>query len=158
MRLAADQGFSQADCNLGVIYENGAGVDRDPAEAVRLYRLAAEKGNAQAQCNLGMECVYGKNVPRDPVEALAWFMVSANSGYSRGIVWRDEMSDHLGPAATAAAETRSKQLIQEIDAGEKTAALAEANATALALKGAEGSGHGYDAEAAAPPAQRDAKH
>jgi TPR repeat protein len=37
-------------------YENGTGVDKDPAEAARLFALAAEQGLAEAQLSLGAEC------------------------------------------------------------------------------------------------------
>nr|WP_213395103.1 tetratricopeptide repeat protein [Yoonia sp.] len=40
-RLAADQGFSHAQYNLGWMYHNGQGVPQDYAEAVRWLRLAA---------------------------------------------------------------------------------------------------------------------
>ncbi|MCP4827986.1 MAG: sel1 repeat family protein, partial [Proteobacteria bacterium] len=32
-RLAADQGYADAQCNLGVMYDNGQGVPQDYAEA-----------------------------------------------------------------------------------------------------------------------------
>ena len=40
-RLAAEQGYAAAQCNLGVCYERGEGVAQDWAEAVRYYRQAA---------------------------------------------------------------------------------------------------------------------
>ena len=43
-RSAAEQGHAGAQCNLGVMYENGQGVKQDHAEAVRWYRKAAEQG------------------------------------------------------------------------------------------------------------------
>jgi TPR repeat protein len=47
-RLAADQGHSDAQYNLGVCYLNGRGVAVDQAEAVRLWQLAADSGNESA--------------------------------------------------------------------------------------------------------------
>ena len=46
-RLAAAQGLDEAQHNVGVMCENGFGVDRDAAEALRWQQLAA----AQAHCN-----------------------------------------------------------------------------------------------------------
>lgn len=40
--------------NEAGFYASGAGVTKNEAEAVRLYRLAADKGNAAAQFNLGV--------------------------------------------------------------------------------------------------------
>src|SRR5271169_3408847 len=45
----ADKGDANAQCNLGILYQKGLGVDRDQAEAFRLFQLAADRGNSQAQ-------------------------------------------------------------------------------------------------------------
>jgi len=44
--LAAEQGFANAQYNLGVMYANGEGVPEDDKQAVKWFRLAAEQGNA----------------------------------------------------------------------------------------------------------------
>ena len=43
-RLAAEQGYADAQYNLGLMYSNGEGVPQDYKEAVKWYRLAAEQG------------------------------------------------------------------------------------------------------------------
>ncbi len=43
-KLAAAQGYSSAQYNLGAIYANRKGVLQDDAEAVRWYKLAAAQG------------------------------------------------------------------------------------------------------------------
>lgn len=53
-RKAADQGSSEAQYNLGVIYEHGEGVEPDEVEAYHWYRKAAEQGEVAAQYNLGV--------------------------------------------------------------------------------------------------------
>ena len=50
----AEQGFAQAQLNLGVMYDNGKGVPQDYEEAVKWYRLAAEQRHERAQFNLEM--------------------------------------------------------------------------------------------------------
>ena len=52
-RRAAVQGHDDVQCYLGIIYENGQGVQKNYAEAVKWYRRAADQGVADAQCNLG---------------------------------------------------------------------------------------------------------
>ena len=52
-RLAADQGHTLAQYNLGTCYKQGEGVVKDAKEAVRLFRLAADQGHILAQHNLG---------------------------------------------------------------------------------------------------------
>ncbi len=55
--------------NLGVMYENGRGVERDDAEAVKWYRKAAEAGNAKGMVKLGLLYAKGRGVAEDDVEA-----------------------------------------------------------------------------------------
>jgi uncharacterized protein len=51
-RKAAEQGFANAQNNLGSMYENGTGVTKNLAEAIRWYQLAARQGQENAQINL----------------------------------------------------------------------------------------------------------
>lgn len=51
-RLAAEQGYADAQFRLGLMYAEGRGVAKDDAEAVRWYQLAAAQGHAGAQFNL----------------------------------------------------------------------------------------------------------
>ena len=48
IRQRAEQGNAAAQYNLGVAYDNGEGVTKSDAEAVKWYRLAADQGNAAA--------------------------------------------------------------------------------------------------------------
>ena len=82
-RRAAVQGSAVAQCNLGFMYFNGAGVRQDYAEALRWFRLAAEQGNADAQYNLGALHASGTAVPRDYAEAERWFRLAARGGNAR---------------------------------------------------------------------------
>jgi TPR repeat protein len=40
--------------NLGVCYDRGQGVERDPARAAEWYRQGAAAGNGRAMANLGV--------------------------------------------------------------------------------------------------------
>lgn len=44
----ADAGNPLAQLDLATIYENGLGIEKDPFDAIKLYRLAATKGNPLA--------------------------------------------------------------------------------------------------------------
>ena len=44
IKLAAEQGFTEADFFMGLKYARGIGVVRDTAEAARWYERAAAKG------------------------------------------------------------------------------------------------------------------
>ena len=81
-RQAAEQGYADAQYNLGVMYlgvmyHQGEGVLKDAAEAVRWFRLAAEQGDAQAQYSLGVMYAKGEGVPKNMVEAYAWCNIAA---------------------------------------------------------------------------------
>ena len=67
---AAEQGLAQAQCNLGVCYEEGQGVKKDEQKAVEWYQKAADQGDAQAQYNLGMCYKAGQGVNQDEQEAV----------------------------------------------------------------------------------------
>ena len=56
-RKAAEQGYAEAQFNLGCCYDCGNGVAEDKQEAAKWYRKAAEQGYAMAQYNLG-NCYY----------------------------------------------------------------------------------------------------
>ena len=46
---AAEQGDAVAQYNLGVMYENGQGVDRSDSMALRWFAMATKQGNNSAQ-------------------------------------------------------------------------------------------------------------
>jgi hypothetical protein len=48
-RKAAEQGYAEAQSNLGGAYATGKGVSKDEAEGVKWYRKAAEQGHAHAK-------------------------------------------------------------------------------------------------------------
>jgi TPR repeat protein len=81
-RLAAEQGYADAQVNLGVMYSNGQGVPEDDVEAVKWYRLAAEQGLAEAQTNLGVMYDNGEGVPEDDAEAVKWYRKAAEQGFA----------------------------------------------------------------------------
>ena len=62
---SAVAGDATALDNLGTLYSWGAGVERDAAEAARLYRAAAELGRPAAQYNLGNMYASGEGIAQD---------------------------------------------------------------------------------------------
>ena len=51
----AGQGDADAQYNLGVMYGNGEGVEKDAKREAELYILSANQGHAKAQYNLGVK-------------------------------------------------------------------------------------------------------
>jgi TPR repeat protein len=51
-RKAVELDNASAHANLGIMYENGFGVERDLKRAIELYKMAVAKGDAGAQDHL----------------------------------------------------------------------------------------------------------
>jgi len=77
---AADQGFTNAQYNLGLMFENGRGVAQSDVKAVHWYTKAAEQGQAMAQNNLGLKVLHGRGVAQSYAEAMRWFRKAADQG------------------------------------------------------------------------------
>ncbi|MEN8220261.1 MAG: tetratricopeptide repeat protein [Pseudomonadota bacterium] len=83
---AAQQGQSQAQYQLGLIYKQGKAVPQDDALAIHWFRRAAEQGQADAQNQLGL--LYkrdaGSVVQDAHADALAvnLFMSAAEQGHA----------------------------------------------------------------------------
>jgi TPR repeat protein len=62
------------------MYQNGQGIPKDDAEAIKWYRKAADQGYAEAQTYLGTMYQDGQGVPKDDVEAVKWYRKAADQG------------------------------------------------------------------------------
>ena len=82
-RKAADQRYAYAQNNLGWMYLNGYGVERDYRQAIVWFRKAAEQGNASAQISLGWVYETGSGVERDLRRAVEWYRGAAEQGDAR---------------------------------------------------------------------------
>jgi formylglycine-generating enzyme required for sulfatase activity len=80
MRKAAEAGEPTAMSNLGVMYQDGTGVPRDEAEALKWYVMAAEAGHARAMRVLGVRYENGSGVAHDLSEAIRWYRKAAAAG------------------------------------------------------------------------------
>ena len=80
-KLAAEQGYADAQNNLGHMYRNGTGVLQDYKTALKWYRLAAEQGHASAQYNLGLMYENGDGVSQDYKTAVN----AAEQGHDSGV-------------------------------------------------------------------------
>lgn len=77
---AAEQGYADAQFNLGLMYANGEGVPQDMEQAAELFKKAAEQGHVDAQNNLGAMYFTGEGVARDERKAIEWFEKAAAQG------------------------------------------------------------------------------
>jgi TPR repeat protein len=83
----AEAGDADAQYRLGMMYDFGQGVQKDPAESARWLRLAAVQGLPEAQFALGMKYDVGIGVPWSPAEAHWWVRQAANQGYFDALNW-----------------------------------------------------------------------
>ena len=82
-RKAAEQGYAQAQFDLGCCYAAGLGVAEDEAESVKWWRKAAEQGNVTAQFILGVCYDNGEGVAQDKAEAVKWYRKAAEQGHEK---------------------------------------------------------------------------
>ena len=81
-RQSAEKEEPWACFNLGLAYQMGSEIERNPIEAVRLYRMAADKSYAPAQANLGYCYETGFGVSVSFPEAVRWYQLAALQGNS----------------------------------------------------------------------------
>ncbi|CBL44040.1 hypothetical protein HDN1F_04570 [gamma proteobacterium HdN1] len=80
--LAAKQGNSTAQANLGSLLEHGEGGPADPVEAIYWYKQAALQGDKNAQYALGHAYRKGIGVQVNLEQALVWYRKSCDSGFA----------------------------------------------------------------------------
>jgi hypothetical protein len=78
--MATEQGYPDAQFNLGMLYHLGNGVDHNEQEAVYWYHLAAQWGCSQAQANLSEHYRTGIGVDQDEAVAARWCRFAAEQG------------------------------------------------------------------------------
>ena len=109
--MAAAQGYSIAQLNLGARYANGKGVLQDYAEAVRWYKLAAVRGNADEQFNLSQNYATGKGVLQDDLQAHMWMNLAAESGDKGAQKTRDVIAEQMTIQQIAKAQAMAKKCL-----------------------------------------------
>jgi len=92
---AADQNHRMAQFNLGQMFANAQGVDRDDSTARMWIERAANGGDAGAQFNLGDRCDQTSHhsgdadVSESRIECYKWFSLAAGQGYRNASVRSD---------------------------------------------------------------------
>jgi len=113
---AAELGLITAHYNLGLVYYNGRGVDRNMKKAIKHYKLAAIGGDEAARHTLG----YIEEGKGNMERAMKHYIISARSGYGEslkavgegykaGHVTKDEYANTLRAHQVSIDEMKSKQ-------------------------------------------------
>lgn len=72
----AQEGDSEAQNALAIIYAEGVSVEQNDVEAIKWFLKSAEQGNTFAACNLALHYTRGQGVEKDIVQALKWSFIS----------------------------------------------------------------------------------
>jgi TPR repeat protein len=109
----ADQGDSNAEYKLGLVYDVGVGARQDLAKAALWYQKAADQGHVAAQFNLGLMYATGRGVPQDLVQAHMWLNLAAAGSQAaargeRDLVAKKMTRSQLGEAVRLAREWQPK--------------------------------------------------
>jgi TPR repeat protein len=78
-------GDRESQFHLALLYLDGEGVAKDPAEARVWMRSAAQRGSEAAQFELGWFLADGIGGAPDPVEARTWYERAAAHGHRRAM-------------------------------------------------------------------------
>lgn len=110
-KMAGD-GDAQAMNNLGVLYDQGIGVDPDAGRAAHWFAQSANAGNPSGMSNYGRMLEQGRGVPANPAEAARWFDQAARKGqaeaqYNLGLLYENGRGVVKNEAAAAAWYSRA---------------------------------------------------
>ena len=84
--LAAKQGDTPAQYNLGLMYYNSEGVDQSYERAKEYFEAAVRQGMADAQYSLGGLYYNGEGVKKSKKSARVWFTKAAEQGHQNSIL------------------------------------------------------------------------
>ncbi len=79
-KQAANSGLDTAAFNLGTLYFNGQGFQKDYVQAHYWFEEAASRGNKYAEFQLGMIYFTGQGVDKDPAKETFWYEKAARQG------------------------------------------------------------------------------
>jgi len=77
----AEQGDGEAQFSLGLMYDTGNQVKRNPEQAVHWFIKAAAAGIAGACLYLGMKYAFGAGINQNRNKALHWYKKAALQGW-----------------------------------------------------------------------------
>ena len=88
---SAENGNSDAQYKLGLLYLTGNGALQDFAEAAKWLKLAAEQGYGLAQYELGLIYRTGYGLAADQVQSYVWLNLAAAAGIQQAVTARDDV-------------------------------------------------------------------
>jgi len=123
----AERGDANAQFNLGLIYENGRGVNVDYVQALHWYERAAGHGHVNAQNNLGGLYYRGQGAQQDYEQALYWYRKAAAGGSAsaqfnlgfmygagHGVAQSDELAVHWYQRAADGGNAQAQRMLSRL--------------------------------------------
>jgi uncharacterized protein len=95
IEFLAKGGEPRAQYDLGLMYDQGQGVQQSDKKAMEWYERAAQQEEPRAQYNLGLMYLNGQGVSPDLVKAYYWISLSANRGNVHARDARDYVSEKM---------------------------------------------------------------
>ena len=91
--IAADIGYSEAQYNLGSMYEKGDGTKKNEDKSIEWYTKSAMNGYIPAFYSVAV-MNYKKSHP-DKLTAYAWFTIASASGNNQSRYWINKLENEL---------------------------------------------------------------
>jgi len=119
----AEAGNTDAMVNLGTFYMQGAGVERNGADAAKWYEKAAEGGNMKGMANLAMIYENGIGVTQDLEKALNYYKKAGENGDTAAAYQAGSMMVDGGHGLTPDYKTGMAMLLMAADKGYRRAVM-----------------------------------
>ena len=84
--LSAESGDAASQYQLGLLYDEGDGIEEDHEKALNWYSKSAEQGYAKAQANLSEIYLFDEGVDQNYEKGLYWAQKAAEQGDALGQV------------------------------------------------------------------------
>lgn len=108
-RPLAELGSPEAQFNLGLLFQQGNGVEADAARAYEWYRKAAEGGYPRAQYRVAEMLERGVGVRADLARAHFWFGMARRARYEDAKKRQRRLAKKMTSSQIAMAELRMRQ-------------------------------------------------
>lgn len=105
-------GSAEAQYNLGRMYLDGNGGDRNPHLAARWIKLAAEKGHCRAQATLGDLLFSGTEIQQNRTRGLMWLTVARQKAGGADRQWVQALHEKAFSLASEDERRRAMKLAE----------------------------------------------
>jgi len=109
----AEQGDSDAQLYLGLMYRDGQGVMPDLREGEKWLRRSAEQGNVTAQIELASLYADRQSAVNDDVKALMWYNFAVTQGSREAAKLREDLLVRMTPIQVAEAQQTGREFKPE---------------------------------------------